>query len=83
MGGRESRRQVLVTVVADTSPLIALVQVDQLSLLEKLFGEILVPPAVVREVGPSLPGSSASANSHSPFPPRSCVLVSILARAKP
>jgi predicted nucleic acid-binding protein len=45
-----------VIVVADTSPLIALVQVDQLSLLEKLFGEVFVPPAVVREVGLSLPG---------------------------
>jgi predicted nucleic acid-binding protein len=30
-----------VTVVADASPLIALAQVDQLPLLEKLFGEIL------------------------------------------
>lgn len=44
------------TVVADSSPLIALVRVEQLSLLEKLFGEVLVPPAVAREVGLSLPG---------------------------
>ena len=43
------------TVVADASPLIALAQVDQLPLLEKLFGEILVPPAVAREVELSLP----------------------------
>jgi uncharacterized protein len=44
-----------VIVVADTSPLIALGQVDQLSLLERLFGEVLVPPAVVREAGLALP----------------------------
>jgi predicted nucleic acid-binding protein len=44
-----------VTVVADASPLIALAQVNQLPLLERLFGEILVPPAVVREVELSLP----------------------------
>ena len=43
-------------VVADSSPLIALVRVNQLSLLEKLFGEVLVPPAVAREVGPVLSG---------------------------
>jgi uncharacterized protein len=44
-----------VTVVADASPLIALVQVRHLSLLEKLFGEVIAPPAVVHEVGLSLP----------------------------
>lgn len=42
-------------VVADASVLIALTQIDQLSLLQKLFGQILVPPAVTREVTPSLP----------------------------
>jgi predicted nucleic acid-binding protein len=33
-------------VVADASVLIALQQLDQLSLLRELFTEILVPPAV-------------------------------------
>jgi hypothetical protein len=42
-------------VVADASVLIALNQIDQLSLLQKLFIEALVPPAVAREVAPSLP----------------------------
>jgi predicted nucleic acid-binding protein len=56
-----------VTVVADASPLIALAQVDQLPLLEQLFGEILVPPAVAREVELSLAcPSSASSESCSP-----------------
>jgi predicted nucleic acid-binding protein len=46
-------------VVADASVLIALGQVGQLSLLEQLFGEVVVPPAVEREVvsgRPPLPG---------------------------
>jgi uncharacterized protein len=41
-------------VVADASPLIALHQIEQLELLNTLFGEILVPPAVAREVAPRL-----------------------------
>jgi predicted nucleic acid-binding protein len=45
----------MAAIVADTSPLIALQQIGQLSLLQKLFGEILVPPAVAREAEPSLP----------------------------
>lgn len=36
-------------VVSDTSPLIALHQIGQLSLLRTIFGTVLVPPAVVRE----------------------------------
>lgn len=42
-------------VVADASVLIALAQLDQLQLLERLFGEIVIPGAVAREVAPSLP----------------------------
>lgn len=42
-------------VVADASVLIALARLDQLSLLEKVFGEVAIPPAVSREVAPSLP----------------------------
>ena len=37
-------------VVSDTGPLIALAKVDQLSLLEKMFGEVHIPPAVHREL---------------------------------
>jgi uncharacterized protein len=57
-----------VTVVADSSPLIALVRVEQLSLLEKLFGEVLVPPAVAREVGRSLPGFISERALSRPLP---------------
>lgn len=41
-------------VVSDASPLIALQQIDELKLLHELFGEVLVPPAVAREVSPSV-----------------------------
>jgi len=42
-------------VVADASVLIALAQIGQLSLLQRLFGEIVISPAVAHEVSPSLP----------------------------
>jgi len=45
---------VTATVVADASPLIALQQIGQLELLHALFGDVVVPPAVVREIQPSL-----------------------------
>jgi len=38
------------TAVSNTGPLIALAKLDQLSLLEKLFGQIFIPPAVRREL---------------------------------
>ncbi|MBV9467712.1 MAG: DUF3368 domain-containing protein [Abitibacteriaceae bacterium] len=42
------------TVVSNASPLIALAQISQLGLLEQLFRTVTVPPAVVREVAPSV-----------------------------
>lgn len=41
-------------VVSNASPLIALHQVDELKLLQGLFGEVHVPPAVAREVEPGI-----------------------------
>ena len=41
-------------VVSNSSPLIALEKIGQLGLLEKLFTSVVVPPAVVREVGLSV-----------------------------
>lgn len=41
-------------VVADASVLIALSRIGQLALLQRLFGEIAVPPAVAQEAFPSL-----------------------------
>jgi predicted nucleic acid-binding protein len=42
-------------VVADASPLIAFAQIGQLPLLQVLFTTLLVPPAVGREIAPSVP----------------------------
>lgn len=42
------------TIVSNASPLIALEQMGCLPLLEPLFGKILVPPAVAREVAPTV-----------------------------
>lgn len=46
--------QNLPNVVSNASPLIALNQINQLNLLGRLFSRILVPPAVVREVSPTV-----------------------------
>jgi uncharacterized protein len=54
--------------VADASPLTALAQIDQLPLLEKLFGETLVPPAVVSEVSQSLPAFIRERKLSRPIP---------------
>ena len=37
-------------VVSNTGPLIALAKVDQLALLERLFGQVHIPPMVHREL---------------------------------
>ena len=42
------------TIVSNASPLIALEQIGCLHLLEPLFGKILIPPAVAREVAPTV-----------------------------
>lgn len=41
-------------VISNTSPIIALDQIGQLGLLKQLFNSVVVPPAVVGEVSPSL-----------------------------
>jgi predicted nucleic acid-binding protein len=41
-------------VVSNASPLIALEQIGQLQLIESIFSEILIPPAVAREVASSV-----------------------------
>ena len=38
------------SVVSNTGPLIALAKIDQLGLLERLFGQVHIPPAVEREL---------------------------------
>ena len=37
-------------VVSDTTPLISLLKIDRISLLEKLFGQVLIPQAVFDEL---------------------------------
>lgn len=42
-------------VVCDSSPLIALAQIDRLMLAQRLFGNLVIPPAVAREIAPTIP----------------------------
>ena len=42
-------------VVSNSSPLIALAGIQRLNLLPAIFESILIPPAVAREIGPSIP----------------------------
>ena len=46
-------------VIADASTLIGLLRIKQLSLLEKLFGKIVIPKGVYDEVGGVYPFSEA------------------------
>ena len=41
-------------IVSNSSPLIALEQIKNLDLLNELFGEILIPDAVVAEIAPTV-----------------------------
>ena len=41
-------------VISNSSPLIALEQLDSLGLLERMFGSVVVPPAVAKEVAPTV-----------------------------
>jgi predicted nucleic acid-binding protein len=47
---------VSVIVVSDTSPIRALVHVNQTELLSHIFGDVLIPPAVARELEHPAPG---------------------------
>lgn len=52
-------------VVADSGPLIALARIDHIFLLERLFGTVLVPPAVHAELalGSGKPGTAVLAKA--------------------
>jgi len=53
-------------VVADTSPFIALTNINQVELLPKLFGAVLVPPQVLNELGGALASPQLRAFSTTP-----------------
>ena len=38
------------TIISDTTPIISLIKINRLDLLQKLFGEVLIPEAVYREL---------------------------------
>ena len=42
-------------VVSNSSPLIALARIRRLDLLPAIFESVLIPPAVAREISPSIP----------------------------
>jgi uncharacterized protein len=44
-----------VAVVSNSSPLIALAGIQRLDLLPAIFESVLIPPAVAREIAPSIP----------------------------
>jgi hypothetical protein len=44
-----------VAVVSNSSPLIALAGIQRLDLLPAIFESVLIPPAVAREISPSIP----------------------------
>ena len=37
-------------VISDTTPLISLLKINRIDLLEKLFGDVLIPQAVLEEL---------------------------------
>jgi hypothetical protein len=43
-----------VVVVSNSSPLIALARIQRLDLLPTIFESVLIPPAVAREIAPSI-----------------------------
>lgn len=45
----ESRKEPAI-IVSDTGPIISLLKINQLSLLQKLFSQVLIPPTVYKEL---------------------------------
>jgi hypothetical protein len=37
-------------IIADAGPLIALAKIDHLNLLHQMYGEVLIPPAIFKEL---------------------------------
>lgn len=69
-------------VVSNASPLIALEQIDQLSLLAHIFPEVVVPPAVAEEVAPTVALPSWIKTRHLAQPIGSQILTASLGRGE-
>jgi predicted nucleic acid-binding protein len=54
-------------VIADSSPLIVLVNIGHIGVLPKLFGEVVIPPAVASEIAaPARPEVVREFSLHAP-----------------
>jgi predicted nucleic acid-binding protein len=54
-------------VVADSSPLVALINLSQIEILPRVFGAVLVPPAVISGLGS--PRRPAAVQTFAALPP--------------
>ena len=52
-------------VVVNTTPLIALAGIGRLELLHQLYGEIMIPDAVLREIGSSCQSKAGESDKRS------------------
>jgi predicted nucleic acid-binding protein len=60
-----------VPIVSNSSPLIALARIQRLDLVPAVLRSILIPPAVAREIEPSIPALPAWVSVKVPFGQRS------------
>lgn len=58
----------MMLVVADSSPLVVLVSIGHIGMLPRIFGQVLVPPEVIRELAQSNRVPSVRAFAESPPP---------------
>jgi predicted nucleic acid-binding protein len=62
-----------VSVVSNSSPLIALARIQRLDLVPAILQSVLIPPAVVREISPSIPILPAWVSVQAPTEPVSVI----------
>jgi predicted nucleic acid-binding protein len=65
-----------VPIVSNSSPLIALARIQRLDLVPAILQSILIPPAVAREIEPSIPALPAWLSVKVPFQPTATAHVS-------
>ena len=69
-------------VVSNSSPLIALARIQRLDLLPAIFEAVLIPPAVAREIAPSISVLPSWLRTQVPDPDRPTVTVIVTAAPK-